>query len=174
MSRKLKLFTLCAVALLVLLTACGQRSSQTRGTAERNPFSVTVVGESGTRVSLDAYSDGYRPGTTDTFQLAVQNGTQQVWTGNVCLQLLEPSPSDVVLPLGSEEFDLQPGSGYGRDLEVGLPADLAPGTYGLALVVNGPAGPSASVTTVYVGQGQRAPFHGDWPTDTALAACPAP
>ncbi|MGC9334650.1 MAG: hypothetical protein ACP5JJ_10910, partial [Anaerolineae bacterium] len=172
MAKKQLVSALCALALLVLLVACSDQS--TPDVAERHPFSLDIGGGDGAEVSWDGYTDGYRPGTTETMQLAVRNNTGQPWEGRLCMQLLEPQPSSVVIPLSEQEFDLESGGGFTRDILVDLPADLSAGTYGLALVVHKPAGPIVSVIPVHVGEGQGEPFQGEWPTEAALEACPAP
>ena len=174
MSRKVLLHVLCSFTLLGLLAACAQTEDLTPEAGERNPFGVDIVGEDGTAVSLDGYGDGYSPGATETVRWGVQNNTGQPWNGRLCLQLLEPAPSIVVLPLAQEEFDLMSGSGFEREVHFDLPADLAPGTYGLALVIHNPTGPTTSVTTVHVGKGEQEPFQGQWPMEPPLEACPAP
>jgi len=178
MHRKHLTVWLCAVALVASLAACGRADADAVDVAERTPFDIEVVGEDGTSASLEAYSDGYRPGTTDTLRLGVRNGTDGPWPGCVCVQLLSPEPDGTVTPLAEEAFDLPSGGGWQREIEVQLPADLEPGTYGLALVIQSPTGPSTSVTTVHVGEDRDTPFTGDWPTRAALqaaeAACPTP
>jgi hypothetical protein len=173
MAKKKIVCVLCVLALLSLVVACSQ-TDPTPDVAERHPFSLDIGGADRAEVSWDGYTDGYRPGTTETMQLAVRNNTGQPWDSRVCMQLLEPQPSSVVIPLSEQEFDLESGGGFARDVQVDLPADLSPGIYGLALVVHKPAGPIVSVIPVQVGEGQREPFQGEWPTEAALEACPAP
>jgi len=165
---------LCAFTVLSLLAACPQTDNATPNVAEHSPFSLDIQGGDGTTVSLDGYSDGYQAGKTETMRLAVKNNTGQPWNGRVCVQMLEPVPSIVVISLAQEEFDLPSGSGFERDIAGDLPADLSSGTYGLALVIHTPTGPATSVTSVHVGDGQRQPFHGEWPWTVAVEACPAP
>lgn len=176
MVRKQSVSALVVIALLGLLGACaqGEAPTPTPAPAARHPFRVDVRGEDGTVVTLDAHSDGYRPGSTDRAQLAVVNTMDQPWNGRVCLQMLEPSPSTVIIPLAEEAFELMPGNGLNRDVQFDVPAGLARGTYGLALVIHTPNGPSTSVTTVHVGEGEPAPFAGEWPWAAAVMACPAP
>ena len=73
MHRKHLTVWLCAVALVASLAACGRADADAVDVAERTPFDIEVVGEDGTSASLEAYSDGYRPGTTDTLRLGVRN-----------------------------------------------------------------------------------------------------
>jgi len=78
------------------------------------------------------------------------------------------------MPLAEQEFDLEPGNGFSQDVRIEMPASLAPGIYGLALVVYKPSGPVVNVIPVQVGTDEQEPFHGEWPTEAALEACPAP
>lgn len=172
MLRKQFVRMLCVVTVLGLLTACTAIQGPRPG-AERHPFSVHSASEDGAEFSWEAYSDGYRPGTTEMMRVAVK-ATLQPWTGSFCLLLLEPLPSAAVIPLAIRDFYTGPGMWKEWDVDVDLPADLETGTYGLALVVHKPGGPVASVVPIWVGEGQREPFAGEWPTKAALAACPAP
>jgi hypothetical protein len=165
---------LCAFTLLGLLAACVPNDSSTPDPRQRNPFSIDMTGGEGARVSWQGYSDGYRPGTAETMHLAVDNHTGQTWNGRFCVQLLEPMPSPVVVPLAEQEFGLEPDGGFVQDVQVELPADLTPGIHGLALVIHEPAGPIVDVIPVQVGEGEGEPFQGDWPTRAALDACPLP
>jgi hypothetical protein len=165
---------LCALVVLSLVAGCTPADNSTPVVPERHPFRLNTGSEDGAEVSLEGYADGHVPGTAETMRLAVKNNTDQFWAGRLCLQLLEPLPSSVVIPLAEQQIDLQPGAGSERDVRVDLPADLSPGVYGLALVVHKPAGPIVSVTTTQVGGDGQVPFHGQWPTEAALEACPAP
>jgi hypothetical protein len=165
---------LCAFTLLGLLVACAQNDSSTAASGGRHPFSVDMTGGDGARVSWQGDTDGYRPGTAETVRLAVNNNTGQAWNGRFCVQLLEPMPSSVVIPLAEQEFSLKSDGGFAQDVRVELPADLALGIHGLALVVHGPSGPIVDVIPVQVGESERDPFQGDWPTEAALDGCPAP
>jgi hypothetical protein len=133
-----------------------------------------MAGGDGAEVSWQGYTDGYQPGTAETMHLTINNSTGQIWDGRFCMQLLEPVPSSVVIPLAEQEFSLAPDGGSTQDVRVELPTDLALGIHGLALVVHEPGGPIVDVIPVQVGEGENEPFQGDWPTETALGACPAP
>jgi hypothetical protein len=174
MLRKHLVQLLCAFTLLGLLTTCAQNDSSTAASGGRHPFSVDTAGEDGASLSWQGDTDGYRPGTAETLRLAVNNSTGQAWKGRFCVQLLEPMPSSVVIPLAEQEFSLESDGGFAQDVRVELPADLTPGIHGLALVVHEPTGPIVDVIPVQVGQGEREPFKGDWPTELALDSCPAP
>jgi hypothetical protein len=107
-------------------------------------------------------------------RLAIDNHTSQDWNGRFCVQLLEPMPSSAVIPLAEQEFSVKPDGGFVQDVRIELPADLALGAHGLALVVHEPAGSIVEVIPVQVGEGEGNPFQGDWPTEAALETCPAP
>jgi hypothetical protein len=165
---------LFAFTLLGLLAACAQNEASTVDSVARNPFSVDLNGAEGARVSWQGYSDGYRPGTAQTMHLAIDNHTDQAWNGRFCVQLLEPMPSSVVISLAEQEFSLESDAGFVRDVQVELPANVRLGIRGLALVVHEPTGSIVNVIPVQVGEGEGEPFHGDWPTQAALGACPLP
>ena len=173
MLRRHVVHILCAFALLALLAACGQSDNIAPVSEGRHPFGVDMLGGDGAKVSWRGYADGYEPGTAETMQLTISNGTSQAWDGRFCVQLLEPMPSLVVIPLAEQEFSVASGGGFTQDVRVELPADLTPGTHGLALVVHEPSGPVTDVLPVQVGEGENEPFQGDWPIEAALDACPA-
>jgi len=174
MAKRYSLHLLCALSILSLLAACTPTFGPTPDKAARHPFSLHIAGEDGAEVTWESYSEGFQSGTTETMHLAVRNNTDGNWDGRLCVQLLEPLPSSVVIPLTQQDFSLETGGGFARDVSVDLPADLAAGTYGLALVVHQPTGPIVDVIPVQVGEGTREPFQGEWPTKAALEACPAP
>jgi hypothetical protein len=174
MLRKYSVHILCAFTLLGLLAACAGNGSSTSLSGARQTFSVDMTGGDGARVSWQGYTDGLQPGTAETMHLAINNNTRQAWNGRFCVQLLEPMPSSVVIPLAEQEFSLESDGGFAQDARVELPAGLTPGIRGLALVVHEPSGPIVAVIPVQVGEGEREPFQGDWPTEAALDSCPAP
>jgi hypothetical protein len=165
---------LCAFTLLGLLAACARNDSSTPASEERHPFNVDMAAGDGARVSWQGYTDGYQPGTAEIMHLAINNNTGQAWNGRFCVQLLEPMPSSMVIPLAEQEFSLESGGGFAQDVRVELPADLTPGIHGLALVVHEPAGPIVEVIPVQLGEGEGEAFQGDWPTEVTLDSCPAP
>lgn len=164
----------CALALIGPLAACAQNDGSTLPPAGRQSFNLSMTGEDGIQVSWQGHDGALRPGSAETVHLAVVNNTGRAWNGRFCVQLLEPSPSVVAIPLAQEDFRLEPGASFSQDLRVELPADLPPGVHGLALVMHKPVGPIVEVIPVQVGGGESEPFDGDWPTDAALVACPAP
>jgi len=172
MTKRHPLHLLCTLSILILLAACGPAVGPTPDETARQPFSLHIAGEDGAEVTWESYTEGFLPGTTETMHLAVQNNTDQHWDGRLCVQLLEPLPSSVVISLTEQDFSLETGGGFARDVSVELPADLAAGAYGLALVVHQPTGPVVDVVPIRVGEGTREPFQGEWPTEAALEACP--
>jgi len=174
MRGKRVVWVLCVIGLASLVTACGYIGSVSSNAAERHPFSLNIVSGEGAEVRWEGNSDGYRPDTTETMHLVARNNTRQSWDGRICVQLLEPRPSAVINALAQQDFVLEPAGGFTQDVVVDLPQQLQPGSYGLALVVQTPTGPLMEVIVVRVGEGAREPFRGEWPTEAALAACPAP
>ncbi len=174
MTKRHVVCALCAITILGLLAACGPVGGPTMNTPERHPFRLDIVGEDGTFVSWESYTEGFLPGTRETMHLAAKNNTDQTWNGRLCVQLLEPQPSTEVIPLTEQEFELESGGGFERDVDVDLPSDLSSGTYGLALVVHQPTGPVVDVVPVQVGEGEQEAFQGEWPTEAALKICPPP
>ncbi len=164
----------CALALIGLLAACAQNDGSTLPSAGRQSFNLSMTGEDRIQVSWQGHDGALRPGSAETVHLAVVNNTGRAWNGRFCVQLLEPSPSVVAIPLAQEDFRLEPGASSSQDVRVELSADLPPGVHGLALVMHKPVGPIVEVIPVQVGGGESEPFDGDWPTDAALVACPAP
>jgi len=174
MLRKHLFQILCAFTLLGLLAACTQDDSSTAAAGGWRPFRVDMAGGDGAEISWQGDTDGYQPGTAETMHLTINNSTGQAWHGRFCVQLLEPMPSSVVIPLAEQEFSLKSDGGFSQDVRVELPDDLTRGIHGLALVVHEPNGPIVDVIPVQVGQGEKEPFEGDWPTEAALETCPAP
>jgi len=155
-------------------STCVQSDSARPGSGVRYPFSVDMTAADGVRVSWQGRSDGHRPGAAETMRLNIDNNTSQDWNGRFCVQLLEPMPSLAVIPLTEQQFSVKSDDGLAQDVRVELPADLAPGIHGLALVVHEPAGSIVEVIPVQVGEGEGEPLHGDWPTQAALETCPLP
>jgi hypothetical protein len=174
MLRKHFVHIFCAFTLLGLLAGCAQNDGSTEALAGRHPFSIETTAEDGARISWQGYADGYRPGTAETMRLVINNNAAQAWNGRFCVQLLDPMPSLVVTSLAEQEFSIRSDGGFTQDIGVELPADLTPGIHGLALVIHKPSGSIVDVIPVQVGEGDREPFEGDWPTEAALDSCPAP
>jgi hypothetical protein len=174
MTKKQILHVLFAFAVLSLVATCGPADASSPDLAKRNTFSLQTASEEGTQVRWEAYANGYQPGASETVDISVSNNTDQAWHGCLCVQLLEPAPSSAVLPLAEQVIDLESGVGFDDKMNIFMPDDLPPGTYGLALVVHRPAGPAASVVSIQVGDGGEERPADPWPTEAALRACPPP
>ena len=172
MNRILQLVS--ALAILSLLASCSPGGGFIQDPAGRHPFALDIAGENGTLIHWQAPAGGYQPGATESMRLGISNNTDQPWHGRLCVQLLEPDPSPAVRPLLERTFSLEPGLGFEDTLSVALPADLPPGTYGLALVVHRPAGPAVDVVSIQVGEGSQERPVDPWSTEAALRACPQP
>jgi hypothetical protein len=174
-NQKATLFILLVVVTTSLVASCGTEAEPVP-VAVRHPFDMEITSEDGSLVTWDGYTDGYFPGETETTRLGVKNGTDQPWFGRICLSLLEPRPSDVVLPLEEREFTLAPGDGFQDIVSFQFPADLPVGRYGLTMVIHQPAGPVVAVTSIQIEEGgepeiNRLPPAGTWPSEAALQAC---
>lgn len=156
--------------LIVSLAAAGcsslpvSQDNQPSGPAAglQNAFSLSQKGEEGTQVGLVGYTVGYQPGQTYTLVFTLNNASSAPWIGSYCLQLL--SREGIEATLEQNEFNLQAGQGFTRDLDLQIPENIEAGPYGLALVI---PERSTSVTTIWVGQETNAQA-GPWPQ----AECP--
>jgi hypothetical protein len=63
---------------------------------------MEITGEDGIQVTWEGYTDGYEPGVMEPTCFALQNNSDQLWFGRICILLLMPNPSGVVLPLGEK------------------------------------------------------------------------
>lgn len=170
MKKGFNLFIAIIFIMVIVFTACSPLTEPT-AVSRRNPFSLEIKGEDGMLVTWEGYRDGYQPGVTESTRLAVQNNSDQPWFGRICISLLEPRPSDVVLPLAERDFTLAPGEGFEDTVNFKLPPEHTPGNYGLTLVVQRPTGPSVSVTPIQIGSGGEQLPTDAWPTEVALEAC---
>jgi hypothetical protein len=151
--------------LIVFLAAAGcsglplSQDNQQSGPAAglQNAFSLSQKGEEGTQVGLVGYTVGYQLGESYTLGFTLNNSSSAPWTGSYCLQLL--SQEGIEATLAQDDFNLQAGQGFSRDLDLQIPENIEPGPYGLALVI---PERSTSVTTIWVGQ----------ETDTQVGAWP--
>lgn len=174
--QKATLFILLVVVTTSLVASCSSIEAAPVPVAVRHPFDMEIASEDGSLVTWEGYTNGYFPGEMETTRLNVKNGTDQPWFGRICLSLLEPRPSDVVLPLEEREFTLAPGDGFQDIVSFQFPADLLAGNYGLTMVIQQPAGPVVAVTSIQVEEGgepgsNRLPPAGTWPSDAAMQAC---
>lgn len=131
-------------------------------TGLQNAFNMSQKGEEGTQVGLVGYTVGYQPGETYRLEFTLNNASSNTWQGSYCFQLL--SQEGIEATLVQNDFNLQAGQGFTRDVNLRIPQDLEDGPYGLALVI---PERSTSVTTIWVGQETNTQA-GPW----AQAQCP--
>ena len=155
---------------LGFVTGCNSNPEPTH-VGWRDPFQLNVTSEDGYLVTWEWYTRGYDPGVMEPMKFNVQNQSDQPWFGQICISLLEPRPSDVVLPLEEREFTLATGEGFEDTVNFEFPVDLPPGVYGLTLVVLRPAGPIVDVVPIQVGEGGEQRPTDAWPMEAALEAC---
>ena len=170
MNKKFVAFFLLGLIVVTLIPSCASTPKPTP-VALSDPFTMEITSEDGAQISWEGYTEGFYPGVTLTTPLGVKNNTEGPWFGKVCISLLEPRPSDVVLPLAEREFTLAPGEGFEDRVTLQLPDDLPAGIYALTMVVQQPAGPAVSVTPIQVGEGGEPRPADAWPTEAALGAC---
>jgi len=125
-----------------------------------DPFSSRTEDENGIVVEWSGFTHGHQPGEGSAFVLVLRNGSQDVWRGRYCIQLLDRQ--SVVATLKRGEFSLQPGKDWGMQETIHFPDGLSEGAYGLALVLPGRL---SSVATIQVGKGTDA-YSGTWPEPT--------
>jgi len=142
-----------AVGALALLTAgCAAPAEvNEQGGNLTDPFSSRTEYENGIVVEWSGYAHGHQPGEESAFELVLRNGSQDVWQGRYCIQLLDRQ--SVVATLKRGEFSLQPGKHRGTRELIHFPDGLSEGAYGLAL---GIPGRLSSVETIQVGKGTGA------------------
>lgn len=80
--------------------------------------------------------------------LLLHNGSQDVWQGRYCIQLVDHQ--SVVATLKRGEFSVQPGEDWRMQESICFPDGLSDGVYGLALVIPEHL---SSVKTIQVGEG---------------------
>lgn len=174
-NKKATLFILLVVVTTNLVASCSIEA-EPAPVAVRHPFDMEITSEDGSLVTWEGYTNGYFPGESETTRLSVKNGTDQPWFGRICLSLLEPRPSDVVLPLEEREFTLASGDGFQDIVSFQFPAELPAGDYGLTMVIQQPAGPVVAVTSIQVGEGgepesNQLPPAVTWPSEATMQAC---
>lgn len=120
-------FLLVAVVLLVVLAACG--------TAADTPedFRHISTWEDGRAISVGGADRGHRAGETSTFEVIVQNKSDEAWQNAYCLLLVDDV--GIVSQLAGSTFDLVPDDGVRHTVEVTLPEGVEDGTYGLMMLV---------------------------------------
>ncbi|HOG45162.1 MAG TPA: hypothetical protein PLJ35_02855 [Anaerolineae bacterium] len=151
-----------ALVAIALLSAGCDLPAVAAQAGPRDPFTARIQGGEGLVVELKGLAHGHRAGSTARFELALRNDGTKPWQGRYCLTLVGRSLPVATLAAG--ELNLEPGVGEAYTIEAPLPADLAAGCYGLALVLPERL---ASVTTITVGEGAE-PCSESWPAP----ACP--
>jgi hypothetical protein len=160
----------------LLAAGCAARTSGLQtptGEAAREPFSARAESEDGAIVAWSGYTEGYEPGAEETFEVTIQNETDQRWHGRYCLQLLDRQLPEVIATLEQRAFTLDSGVGFSDELTVRIPGDLDEGTYGLSMAVRRPGGPMVDLVPIGVGETdevRQATTQQDM--DASLEACP--
>lgn len=159
----------------LIMTGCGiqKETRLTPSQESRDSFSVQSKSAEGPIVTWGGFSEGYSPGEEVTFDLAVENQTDQHLEGRYCLQLLARQSHQIIASLEQKLFSLEPGVGFSDSLNVQLPENLENGSYGLSLVVRWPGHPFVDLVQIRVGETdetRRTTTQND--LDAALAACP--
>jgi len=163
------------IAAAVVITGCsalaGGRTAPEE--AERERFSARQEAENGAVAAWSGYIEGYEPGREAQFDITIDNGTDEDWSGRLCLQLMEGDRPSVLATLEQRPFNLDPGLGFSDTLTVEMPESLDEGAYALSLVVRGPHGPMVDRVTIKVGEtDERGQISSQRDMDAALEACP--
>jgi hypothetical protein len=157
----LPLIALAIGTLTLLIAGCSAPAEvKEQGGNLTDPFSSRTEGEKGIVVEWNGYTDGHQAGEGSAFELVLRNGSQDVWQGYYCIQLLDRQ--SVVATLKRGEFSLQPGTYWVLQEVIHFPDGLSEGAYGLALVIPGRL---SSVETIQIGKGTGA-YSGAWPEPT--------
>ena len=125
-------------------------------------FNMHMGNENSVQLSMQGYSSGYQPGGGADLLLEIRNGSSEPWEGQYCLQLV--SHERIVKTFVNEQARLAPNDAQSRTVKLEIPAELAPGAYGLALVI---PDRSTSITTIKVAT-EMGTMKGDW----ARPTCP--
>jgi hypothetical protein len=139
-----------------------------------NPFTSRAEGADGIINEWSGNAGEHRPGEVSTFDLLLDNQSEDLWEGRYCIFLL--SPEWLLQEMVRGDFVLEQGAASEQIVELAFPDDLAPGGYGLALIVQRPAGPTIQLTSIEVGKaaGERAPLYAQVPeplVEIARAKC---
>jgi hypothetical protein len=165
-----------ALTMIVLLvTNCGPGTdaTQTPLTQTREPFTARRESADGAIVDWGGYTEGYKPGGEEEFNITIRNETEETWQGRFCLQLLDRQMPQVITTLEQRPFTLEPGVGFSDQITVRFPDDLSEGAYGLSLAVRRDGDSMVDLVPVQVGESdevRRATTQRDM--DASLAACP--
>ena len=156
---------------LMFIAACATPAPPTQEAPQ--PFSARSESEDGAIVAWSGFTSGYEPGGQATFDITIQNETDEVWHGRFCLQLMAGQSHKVIATLEQRPFTLEPGMGFSEAIEVQFPEDLEEGAYGLSTAVRRPGGPMVDLVPIQVGETEavrQAATQQDM--DASLAACP--
>ena len=157
----LLLNTVAAGALALLIAGCAAPTKKNeQGGNLTDPFTSRIEGENGIVVEWSGDTHGHQSGEESAFELVLRNGSQNVWQGRFCIQLLDCQ--SVVASLKRGEFSLQPGEYWATQALIHFPDGLAEDAYGLALVIPGRL---SNVVTIQVGSGTGA-HSGSWSEPT--------
>jgi len=122
-----------------------------------DPFFSRSEDENGVVLEWSGFARGHQSGEGSAFVLVLRNGSEDVWQGRYCIQLLDSQ--SVVATLKQGEFSLQPGKDWGMQETILFPDDLSGGDYGLVLVIPG----QLSIgETIQVGN-ETSAYGGTWP-----------
>ncbi|MEA3439453.1 MAG: hypothetical protein U9R58_04145 [Chloroflexota bacterium] len=146
----------CTLALLVVSCAAPVEVKE-QGSSMTDPFFSRSEDENGLVVEWSGFARGHQAGEGSAIKIVLHNGSQDVWQGSYCIQLLDPQ--SIVATLKQGEFSLQPGKEWGMQETIHFPDDLSDGDYGLALVIPGQLSIGA---TVQVGN-ETSAYGGTWP-----------
>lgn len=154
---RMPLVALAVVALALIHIGCaGPTEVKGQEGNPSDPFSSRMEGGKGTVVEWSHYVQRHRPGKESPFRLVLYNDSRDTWQGRYCIQLLDRH--SVVATLTQEEFSLQAGESWSRQVLARFPDDLAEGACGLALIIPGHL---SSVTSIEVGK-ESDTFGGPW------------
>jgi|GEM_PF-3099820 len=114
-----------------------------------HPFTMRAESSDGLLVGWNGFLTNHLSGQKSTFDLTLENHSRDPWPGQYCVQLVDSQR--IIATLSQTEFNLKPGAGQSRQLQIQFPHKLAAGNYGLVLVTDRPGGPSVSLVYIRVG-----------------------
>jgi len=157
-SKALPLVSLAVCVLALLIVSCAAPVEvKEPGSNLTDTFFSRSEDENGVVVEWSGFARGHQPGEGSAIKLVLHNGSQDVWQGSYCIQLLDRQSVAATLKRG--EFSLQPGKDLGMQETIHFPDGLSEGAYGLALVIPG----QLSIgETIQVGN-ETSSYGGTWP-----------
>jgi hypothetical protein len=159
MRKRSYLWMLVSLLLVLLLAGCvGVRiptvsiGAETSMTVEltTNPFTSRTEGADGIINEWSGNAGEHQPGEVSTFELLLENQSEDAWDGRYCIFLL--SRDWFLKEMVRQDFMLEQGGAREQIIKLTFPDDLAPGGYGLALIIQRPAGPTIQLTSIEVGK----------------------